>query len=292
MNMTTRVLLATVLMTVGGCFGGSGDGSGGPSGNEPPPTTPPPPPPPSPPTAVAAAGIWTGEIDWDYAHPSRTGGTQFIRALVAPNGKTRWIADDGSQYYGFIAMDGLQLRDTDDYGMYWAPPSYIDVRGDLFSSVALTGELIEQERIQGTFDIWAWSRDEDRTGRFTFDYDAVYERESSLATAAGTYSNETDTLAIDGEGALFYQSSMNGCTGNGHVAPIDPDFNMYELSIEIAGCTGSDAIRNGMVYEGLGYLGDSSDSARSDVFEFALAGPRFNGCAWICFHNWNLVARK
>jgi hypothetical protein len=51
----------------------------------------------------------------------------------------------------------------------------------------------------------------------------VYGRESALAMLAGTHIAGATTPAIDGQGAIFYQSSR--CAGHGSAELIDPDFN-------------------------------------------------------------------
>ena len=58
-------------------------------------------------------------------------------------------------------------------------------------------------------------------------------------------------MSIDAAGVLFFQSAQSGCTGNATLVPhLDGAFNVYDVELTLASCTGSRADLNG-VYEGL-----------------------------------------
>ena len=106
---------------------------------------------------------------------------------------------------------------------------------------------------------------------FSLVYDELYERDSSLATLSGMYTGTGDSLTIDATGALFYQSSVTDCVGNGSASLLYPAFNLYSLKITLESCSGNDAARNGMSYTGLAYLADSGTGASSDVLVLAMS---------------------
>ncbi len=65
-------------------------------------------------------------------------------------------------------------------------------------------------------------------------------------------------VSVDPDGTLFFQSATSGCTGNGTVAPhLDGEFNVYDVELTLASCSGSYAYLNG-VYEGLATTTPSS----------------------------------
>lgn len=58
-------------------------------------------------------------------------------------------------------------------------------------------------------------------------------------------------LVVDGAGRLFFQSASTACTGNGTIAPHrDGQFNVYDVALTIAGCSGPYAHLDGN-YDGL-----------------------------------------
>ena len=58
-------------------------------------------------------------------------------------------------------------------------------------------------------------------------------------------------LVVDGAGRLFFQSALTACTGNGTIAPHrDGAFNVHDVALTIAGCSGPYAYLNGE-YDGL-----------------------------------------
>jgi hypothetical protein len=59
------------------------------------------------------------------------------------------------------------------------------------------------------------------------------------------FSENGDTiLTIDAAGAVFFQSAGTGCTANGHIEA-DTEFNVLDVSLELASCNGAFAYLNG-----------------------------------------------
>jgi hypothetical protein len=89
----------------------------------------------------------------------------------------------------------------------------------------------------------------------TLNYDALYERDSSLATIAGMYDDGSGILTDIGlDGTIFEQDPVSGCVTNGRVSVIDPTFSAYDIQFEFSNCTGQFAILNGASFVGIGTL--------------------------------------
>ena len=255
MKLKIELSMAAVMLIASGCFGGEGDDRG----IEPPP----PPPPPPPPAAASVGGLWIGdlisELNDGVEGPTTT---RRMRGLVAETGEFRWLLDDPSQQiFGTFRVEGTDLR-LDEF------PVWATENPENFGDFApLGGTVDERVSLSGSFQSsWGF---EEHVGTFSLAYDELYERDSSLEALAGIYTSTSDTLTIDEEGVLFYQSSANSCVGNGSAELIDPDFNMYRVAILVDSCVGNEAARNGFTLTGLAYLADSGDGAMNDVLEFA-----------------------
>jgi hypothetical protein len=225
----------------------------------------------------ATGGLWTAEPSSQNSEP--------MRLLVAETGEFRWLPTDGwySQVFGMFQSDGTRLA-TDDAVSVW-------VDGLTFLETRLA-----------IVDVWA---DLDAAGGLTLQYeprttpstsaisvlsacDSVYRRPSSLQIVAGTYVNGPQTLSIDTQGTLFYQSAFNHCVGQGRVEIIDARFNMYRFEIRLESCDRSFSTElNGLTYSGLGYLGDSGNGFTNDVAELALTALRNDRIVI-----WNLLMRR
>jgi hypothetical protein len=267
MNLYARLALVAVLATTSGCLGGSGDGNG----NAPiPPANPP---------AVGdlrlGAGIWTGEL-------VPTGGEAMrFHGLVSESGEVRLVLDDQTQtqqiYGQFVeGAPGEIVADSAEWDI------------EVWTEITLRGSLDVQASLTGEFES---SHADIASGTFSFAYDDAYERDSSLTLLAGRYATGQESLTIDSQGALLYQSSDDHCVGTGAVELLNPDYNMYRVSLVLDSCTGDRTYLNGAAYYGLAYLGDSEAGTRSDTFQLALSTQGAN-CPLVCFESWNLAAQR
>jgi len=132
------------------------------------------------------------------------------------------------------------------------PPGY---DGELASCVA-TGTILERQ----SMTVSVQCTDSDGNEFFsvpdvTFTYQPGYDRASSLATIAGLYDiglNAPSILDINADGTLFSQEAVTECVTNGQVSIIDPDFNLYKVSVGILNCIDDTAWLNGML--GIGFF--------------------------------------
>jgi hypothetical protein len=300
MNRASGVCMGAMLMGASGC---SGSGEGGEDTG----IAPPPPPPPPPPPSGFTGGIWGGAVFWEPT-VGFPGGARNVLALVAETGEFRWMlpesdlyyGDDSEQVFGSLEFDGAEVRTTnpDAHGAtIWATPvDSGNPTGSLWGGFGMSGIVEDRESFSGTFHS-NWTNFEERAGTFSLHYASMYEHDSSLEILQGVYSTPTESLTIDGQGVIFYQSSGNGCTGNGSVTVIDSDFNMYRIAIALGSCTGEHAIRNGLTFTGLAFKGvnnDLSGGTFAQTIEIAVsaAEPVAFDTPPGAYFIWNLWAQK
>ena len=88
----------------------------------------------------------------------------------------------------------------------------------------------------------------------TLNYNAVYERDSSLSVIAGNYDDSGLVLNIDENGVMFEQDPVSGCVNNGQINVINPDFNAYDIQFGYSNCTGQSTNLNGTSFIGMATL--------------------------------------
>jgi hypothetical protein len=126
--------------------------------------------------------------------------------------------------------------------------------GSTSGSGTLEGDITERSRMTGTTD-FTTADGARTTGTLTLDYNDLYERDSSLATAAGNYQNEFgDVISVNSNGEIFSQDPSTGCIVNGEASIIDNRFNAYRVEYDYSSCTGSNAFLNGRTFRGLATL--------------------------------------
>ena len=82
-------------------------------------------------------------------------------------------------------------------------------------------------------------------------YDPLYEVSSSLTTVAGDYDDFGQVVSVGSDGSIFQQDANTGCTMNGQVSIVDPQYNVYRVSFSYANCQGAYAPVNGSRFSGL-----------------------------------------
>jgi hypothetical protein len=96
------------------------------------------------------------------------------------------------------------------------------------------------------------------SGTFSLAYDALYDRDSSLATISGSFSGPSGTVVtVDADGSIFSQDATTGCVVNGKASIIDAAYNMYRVQYTYGNCTGDLAALNGLTFAGLAALDNS-----------------------------------
>lgn len=221
-----------------GCGGGSGGGSSVPT--------------PAPIVNSAVGGIWEGLI-------TLTDGTKYEAAgFVTETGELRFITEDGAQQVGRISSAGSVINgEVTEYTASTAPVSG-----------TITGEISARNTLSGSAQFGGVT-----TSTFSFKYDTLYERDSSLAVVSGIYSDTdgigyTETYTIESDGTIT-GSDTDGCVFGGLVSILDPNYNMYRVQLTVSNCADLDG-----TYTGLGALSDANGS-ENDTFIISLTGPAY-----------------
>jgi hypothetical protein len=96
------------------------------------------------------------------------------------------------------------------------------------------------------------------SGTFSLAYDALYDRDSSLATIAGSFGGPSGTVVtVDADGSIFSQDATSGCVVNGKASIIDASFNVYRVQYTYGNCAGDLSALNGTTFVGLATLDNS-----------------------------------
>jgi hypothetical protein len=271
----------------------------------PPPTVPPPPA--GIPVTRSIGGLWSGALTWGASAPWPAG-AMVARVLVAETGEFRIVmtsdsnwemetlfSNQSEQISGTFGYSGANVVTIGD-AIATMPLGPNNSTGDHFGDFAMSGRF-GSHIFSGTFQS-GYTSFLERSGTIALSYHSIYERPSSLVILAGNFSTTSASLTIDSQGVIFFQSAANGCTGNGQAGIIDSRYNMYRLTITVGNCTGIDAVRNGLTFTGLAYLGETDvpigpiggDFGTIAMALSALRTPDPFG--YIGYINWNFLADR
>jgi hypothetical protein len=192
----------------------------------------------------AVGGAWVG---------TEPGGNQIL-ALVTESGRLNWISvDTGEQGFGTVSVQAWAT--TIEYTLV-APWGF--TLADSSTSATCGGGGTISERDHWATPVNCTTSLGGSIESFTdFRYDALYDRDSSLALIAGDYDDSGLVISISATGEIFEQDPASGCVVNGQVSIIDSQFNVYDVSITYSNCTGDEAVLNGAIFTGLGILDDT-----------------------------------
>jgi len=243
-NLQILTLLAVVALSA--ACGGGGGGGGGVS------------------TPVvrnaAVGGIWEGTATISGQ------GVSALIGLVAEDGRAHFIQDDGVQYWGTVRSSGNTITASFD-GAVEIGDSFID--GSTSGTGSLNGTIQERSTITATV-AFTTARGTRSSSTISLRYNALYERDSSLATVSGNYTDAfapgSDIVNVSSSGVLFGQSLGASCVINGAVTVINPAYNAYEIQYSYANCTGVDSVLNGATFSGIATLDNTENP------EVAIAG--------------------
>lgn len=214
-----RLLAWLVLLSIVSACGGGGGSDGGTS--TPPPSSPAPP-------DTKPGGIWSGQTTNDAA----PGVTQDLIGVTTDAGEFRFLSlSTAGQFIGSLTVSGDNATGT---GLGWAPFGSTWTDGTVLTNLDISAEVTERQQFTGT-----WTAGTGESGTFTFAYEHLHERTSSLSKLSanwfytdGPYSL---TISIDASGAIS-GSDTDGCVYSGTGTIPDAQFNTYALAFEITGC--------------------------------------------------------
>lgn len=232
------LVMAFTSVALVGCGGGGGGGSSAPT--------------PAPIVDSAVGGIWEGTT-------TLTDGTKYETAgFITEAGELRFITEDGAQQVGTISSTGSVINgEVTEYTAIADPVSG-----------TFTGTISARNTLSGSVQFGGVT-----TSTFSFNYDTLYERDSSLAVVSGIYSDTdgggyTETYTIESDGTIT-GSDTDGCVFGGAVSILDSNYNMYRVQLTVSNCDDLDG-----TYTGLGALSDTNGS-KNDTFIISLTGPAY-----------------
>ncbi len=201
------------------------------------------------------AGLWQGTFTSDTAQ------TAFF-AIIAETAETHFISGGRrTQLIGTTTVSGDDLfADLNRFERLTTTAKDADLNG----TVTVSATINERDSIRGTFE----SEPPTDTGTVNLFYDSLYERSSDLTKLASVWTDSaadfTLTLTISPDGFLT-GSDSDGCNYTGQVSIIDPDFNAYDLTLQIASTGGTCGLTGG-AYQGLMTLVDTVTEEDTLVF--------------------------
>ena len=226
MKQTLALLACTFLLF--GCGGGGGSPAA---------VDPPAPPPPPPPVATNPGGIWEGTY-------TAAGTVVNLAGVFTETGEGRFFDDMGAQYVvtDVSGNDGNVTMNVTAF----APFGFVFLDGSTVTTGTIDGTVVERVSIEGDYSLATGE-----TGTISLTYNALYDRDSSLAKLTGMWSETNGIVTVDPDGSFFEQDSF-GCVADGQASIIDPAYNVYALTMTVSLCgAGVDG-----QYAGLGILAD------------------------------------
>ena len=211
---------------------------------------------------AAVGGLWIGTGTNDLEPLLVIG----ILGIVAEDGRAQYFkidtntgrpdfTDDGVQFAGVIASTENTI--SSNIRIY-APVGTTFANGETVADGTLTGGITERDSING-----AWTAESGDTGEFSQLFDTLYNRNSSLSITQDTTWTGTSSvggvlaLSISATGTIFAGVDNNFCAytsaADDGVNIIDPEFNVYEININITNCGPLNSS-----YSGLGFISDGN----------------------------------
>ena len=210
----------------------------------------------SPPVDADPGGLWLGTVTYD----DQT--FEELVGITTSDGRFTLISldtfgpDTFGQYIGMLTVNGTDVTGS---GSAYAAAGATWDNGSTVLDISITAVINEQTTMSGS-----WTASSGETGSFELDYDADYERDSSLVLLEGFWYvyddilNPVLTLTVDAGGAFTAQNNL-GCQSLGQISIIDASFNVYGWGVAISNCIIAGD------YSGFAVLGDldTGDPANS-----------------------------
>jgi hypothetical protein len=179
-------------------------------------------------------------------------GGDLALALVTETGRFHLIDECGIQGSGILSVSNG--NDVSGNFQLVTPSGCTFPDGTTLADCTLSGTVTERQTMSVTANCTTTAGLQDQI-TLALNYDPIYERDSSLATIAGTYDDGSGIVTdIASDGMIFEQDPVSGCVTNGQVSVIDSAFNAYDFAFGFSNCTGQDAILNGSSFVGIGTL--------------------------------------
>jgi hypothetical protein len=229
--------LSAILATFALAACGGGGGGGNPN--------------PTPPANQSVGGIWVGTVP---------GGNDVV-GLITENGSFHFIDEFGQGFGTALVSNGNQVS---------ANYTFVANLGTTFSdgstraTCTRSGTVVERQSLTVNSQCTSTAGNTSQVS-VTLAFNALYNRDASLATIAGNYDDSGDVLNITSSGVLFEQDATDGCVLNGQVTVVNPAYNAYEVQFSVSNCNANLAELNGTSWAGIAAL-DNTVSPEELVF--------------------------
>ena len=259
-NYSRTVLACLVAVGLSACGGGgSSDSTGSVSSNLPPP-------PPPPPASQSPGGVWT--VQYVVQSGANAGDTIDGRALVTEAGDVFFAEINTVNHcaligFGQVTVNGSAATgSTNDALVTFSQNPLVNTScsfpdGSTSATSTLSGTVTQRSAFTLTDTSTTSLGMALGSGTNTWSYSNLYAETPSLATIAGNYADNSNTLTVSSNGAIFEQDPNTGCVINGQASIVNPSYNAYSVSYTFASCTGNAAVLNGTTAKGLGYYDDT-----------------------------------
>jgi hypothetical protein len=250
----TRVLLISLLLTVGliasGCGSGSSSGSGS-TGT-------------TPPTNQSPAGLWTGTLT-----SSTFGNSPFI-AIVIPNGQAFLATTSGGTIFAPPAQElfsgPLTVSGSSVSGSLtaYAPIDFPFPNGTTYETASVSGTVTSQASFSGTY------QGAGDSGSFSLTYQSNSANPAaSLSLVAGSWTGDGlgllygpgaggADLVISSTGQISGNDASTGCQFSGQISTVNSTLNAYSVTFSVSSCIAAGFDLN---YTGLAYLAYTAPNA-------------------------------
>jgi len=236
-----RLISLASVMAIAGCGGSNGGESIGISST----------------ARIGPSGVWSGVMT------AEDESTKNSLGLITDSGAVFFITAFEEMIGGYISesISGTYSTEGNSFtgrGYKWSIFDRKDV-------VVYAGEFITGREFSGSI-----LRQSEPGSTFTYTYDSVNLRGSSLEAISGIYSRTdagfTRTLTIDIDGGIT-GSNTNGCTFGGNVSLDDTNYNLYDITFTFECGSGSST------FQGIGALIDETEE--NDTLVMALEGTDY-----------------
>jgi hypothetical protein len=216
-------------------------------------------------TNQSPGGIWT--VQYVQGSGPTAGDTMDAKALVTETGDVYFAVVNTvngctERGFGNVTVNGSALSGSLSNAMVtWSANAAVNTSckypdGSTSGTTTLSGTVTQRSSLTVT-DTLTTSAGTSGTATHTWSYSGLYSEMPSLATIAGNYTDGSNTLTVNSNGAIFEQDPTTGCVLNGQASIVNSSYNAYALSFSYASCTGTAAVLNGQTGTGFGYYDDS-----------------------------------
>lgn len=174
-------------------------------------------------------------------------------AIIAENGVSQYVRDDGVQYFGATRLDNGKLDALLSVAAADGLQGSARIEGTVKQGVTIAGKLSYTPKTGAA-----------QSGDLALNFDAIYSKPSALDKVAGNFKNVATgaTINISSSGTVFSQDATTGCVINGAAGLIDSRFNAYSVRLSFTNCKGTLANLNTTTALGLMALDDSGKTPR------------------------------